>query len=168
ALGSLENGFNNLQIRIWYDFSFVRERKLVIIKNVNSDWTATVYYLQVDWDGKTETILSKEIKQVFPRSGWSNFTKELLNLKILTLPDQNHIPDYDGGTDGSTYNIEVATKKQYRFYGYWEPQGYQHKFPEAKNMTEILKLFEKELGITTGFFSEEPLDSIQAADSTSN
>jgi hypothetical protein len=147
GIDSLENGFDNLQIRVWYDFALVKERKLVVITNKATNWTATVYNLRVDWDGQTETILSKTIKKVTPKSGWANFSKKLLDLKVLTLPNQDDIPKYGGGEDGRTYNVEVATKNQYRFYGYWEPQDYQDKFWQAKNMADILKLFEEELGV---------------------
>jgi hypothetical protein len=147
GLDSLENGFDNLQIRVWYDFSFVSDRKLVSIKNSDTNWTATIYALQVDWDGRTETILSKTVKQVSPKSGWASFTTKLLDLKVLTLPDQNDIPGCYIGADGCSYNVEVATKNQYRFYGYWEPQMYQNKFWQTKSMADILKLFEEELGV---------------------
>lgn len=147
GLDSLENGFDNLQVRIWYDFSLVRERRLVIITNKDTNWKATVYNLQVNWDGRTETILIKEVKQLSPKSGWAVFSKKLLALDIVTLPDQDDIKDYHGGEDGRTYNVEVATKNQYRFYGYWEPQEYQDKFWQARKMTDILKLIEMEFGV---------------------
>ena len=147
GLDSLENGYENLQIRVWYDFALVRERRLVVLTNKDTNWTATVYYLQVNWDGQTETILSKKIKQVIPKSGWTYFSKKLLDLKILTLPNQNEVPGYGGGFDGRTYNVEIATKNQYRFYGYWEPQEYKDKFWQAKNMADILALFQTELGV---------------------
>ena len=147
GLDSIENGFDNLQIRVWYDFALVRERRLVVITNKGTNWTATVYNLQVDWDGKTETILSKKVKQVTPKSGWASFSKKLLDLKILTLPNEDDINGYGGGGDGRTYNVEVATKSQYRFYGYWEPQEYQNEYWQAKNMTDILKLLDSELGV---------------------
>lgn len=146
-LGSLESGFEDLQIRVWYDFSLVRERKLVVVVNKDTNWMATIYDLQVDWDGRTETILSKQVRQVTPKSGWQKFSKRLLNYGVLTLPNQNDIPDYGFGLDGRTYNVEVATKKQYRFYGYWEPQHNANKLWQAKNMASILKLFEEELGV---------------------
>lgn len=151
GLDSIENGFNDLQLRVWYDFSLVRERKLVIITNKNSTWTATVYELQVHWDGNTETILSKKIRNVTPKSGWVDFSKKLLDLRVLTLPDESDIPNYELGNDGNTYNVEVATKNEYRFYGYWEPQASQDKFWQAKDMANILKLFETELGVKLGF-----------------
>jgi len=147
GLDSLENGFDNLQIRLWYDFSLVRERKLVVITNKDINWTATVFDFQVDWNGHTETILSKNVKQVTPKSGWQDFSKKLFSLNVLTLPNQHDIPNYGGGADGRTYNVEVATKNQYRFYGYWEPQDYQDMFWQAKNMADILKLIEDELGV---------------------
>jgi len=147
GLDSLESGFDNLQIRIWYDLSLVRERRLVIIKNTDTNWTATTYDLQVDWDGKTETILSKKVKNVTPKSGWANFSKKLLDLNILTLPNQDDIANYGGGFDGTTYNVEIATKNQYRFYGYWQPEVFQDKFWQAKNMANILKLLWQELGM---------------------
>jgi hypothetical protein len=87
------------------------------------------------------------VKQVTPKSGWAAFSRQLLNLKVLTLPNQFDIPNYGGGNDGRTYNVEVATKNQYRFYGYWEPQEYRDKFWQAKNMADILSLFEQELGV---------------------
>lgn len=151
GLDSLENGFDNLQVRVWYDFALVRERKLVVITNRDAVWTAVVYDLQVDWDGQTETILSKNVKQVTPKSGWVTFSKRLLELKIVTLPNQDVIEGYYQGTDGETYNVEVASKNRYRFYGYWAPGLYRDKFWQAKNMTEILNLFETELGVLSDY-----------------
>ena len=148
GLDSLENGFSNLQIRVWYDYSLVKQRDLVVITNKDTNWTATVYNLQVDWDGETETIISKQVKQVTPKSGWSDFLGKLFDLKILTLPNMNDIPGLDDGwTDGITYNVEIATKNQYRFYGYHLPDKFEDKYWQAKNMTNILKLFEQEFGV---------------------
>ncbi len=147
GLDSLESGFDNLQIRIWYDFSLVRERRLIVITNRGTNWKATIYNLQVDWDGHTETIISKTVKQVTPKSSWQIFLQKLMNFQVLTLPDQNDIPSYEGGNDGNTYNVEVATKNQYRFYGYWEPQMYQDKYWQAKNMADILNLIKREFDV---------------------
>lgn len=147
GLDIIENGFNNLQIRVWYDYSRVIERKLVIITNKDSAWTATVYNLKVNWDGETETIISKQVRQVTPKSGWVNFAEKLMNLKIVTLPTMNSISGYEGGKDGKMFNVEIASKNQYRFYSYWEPQVYQDKFWQAKNIAELLDLFRTELNV---------------------
>ena len=48
GLDTLENGFHDLQIRVWYDFSIVEERKLIVITNKDTNWTAVIYDLQVN------------------------------------------------------------------------------------------------------------------------
>ena len=65
----------------------------------------------------------------------------------MTLPNQDDVEGYSGGKDGRTYSVEVATKNLYRFYSYWEPQGCEDRFWQAKKMTEIIKLLEAELDI---------------------
>jgi hypothetical protein len=147
GLDTLENGFHDLQVRFWYNPALTKERKLVVIINKDTSWTAAVYDWQIDMKGKTETILSKKMRQVSPRSGWQTFSKKLLALQILTLPNQDDVEGYSAGDDGTTYSVEVATKDQYRFYNYWQPQLSQDRFWQAKNMTGILNLFETELGI---------------------
>jgi hypothetical protein len=147
GLDSLEGGFDGLQIRVWYDFSFVRNRPLVIIINKDKEWTAAVYDLTIDWDGVKETIVSKQVRHVTPKSGWDIFAKKLLELKVVTLPDQDEIPDYGGGLDGNTYNVEIASNSRYRFYGYWEPEHYREKIWQARNIADMIKLFEQELEV---------------------
>lgn len=147
GLDSLENGFDNLQIRVWYDFSFIRERKLVIISNKDTGWAATVYDLEVKWDGNTETILSKKIRQVIPKSGWAFFSNKLLQLQLLTLPNGADIAGYDTGTDGSDCSVEIATRSRYRFYSYWEPEQFRNEFWQAKKIADMMDLFRQELGV---------------------
>jgi len=147
GLDSLENGFQDLQIRVWYNAALVKDRKLVVITNKDSNWTAAIYDLPVTRAGETETMLSKKTNQLSPKSGWQSFSKKLLELKIMTLPNQDDVEGYSAGEGGTTYSVEVATKDQYRFFNYWQPQGYKDRFWQARKMTEMLQLFETELGI---------------------
>lgn len=147
-LDSLENGFDGLQIRIWYDVAYINKQKVVIISYSKAHWTASVYKMVPIWETKDRYHFSKKPNNVTPKSGWTNFSNELLNLQILTLPNGNDDQNCGaGGGDGSTYNVEIATKKHYRYYGYWEPEEYRDKCQQAKNMSDILRLLKKELGI---------------------
>lgn len=148
GLDSLQNGFDGIQIRFWYDFSVVQKRRLVIITNKDTSWSATAYDMSVKWNGQTDSIMEKTVQQVTPKSGWAAFSKKLLDLQVLTLPDQDDVAGYGGRLDGDTYNVEAATKMQYRFYGYWLPQLYQDAFWQAKKITEILKIIKDELGVS--------------------
>lgn len=143
-LDSLESGFKELQIRIWYDHSLFNPRELVVITNRNNSWTATLYELDVEWKGDIEKIENSRKKDVTPKSGWTTFVNKLLSLQILSLPDQDKINGYGQGVDGTTYNFEIATKNQYRFYSYWEPKSRQ-KFWQARNVVGILSMVQEEL-----------------------
>ncbi len=148
GLQILENGFDDLQIRVWYHFSLFWQGKLVVITNKDTNWTATVYNYR---NRETETVILKHAKQVVPKSTWDKFSKQLLSYNVLTLPNDFDIPDCNldcVGNDGTSYLVEVATNDQYRFYHYREPQYIQGRFYQAKNMVDILKLFEEELGVT--------------------
>ncbi|MCO4294069.1 hypothetical protein NF867_14475 [Solitalea sp. MAHUQ-68] len=152
-IDSLQSGYDSLQIRIWYDYSLMTLRKLLVIKRTNNTWTATSYTMTVDWNASdlTEIVKAKKIEILNPKNGWSSFLNKLFFLQITTLPNMDNIPGLqDGWTDGISYNVEVATKKQYRFYGYHLPDKFQDKYWQAKNMVKILKLVEIELGITSG------------------
>jgi hypothetical protein len=152
-IDTLQSGYDSLQIRIWYDYSLMSLRKLLIIKRTNATWTATAYTLTVDWDASnlTEKVKTQKAETLNPKNGWDSFLNKLFALQIMTLPNMDNISGLeDGWTDGISYNVEVATKKQYRFYGYHLPDKFQDKYWQAKNMVDILKLVETEFGITSG------------------
>jgi hypothetical protein len=152
-IDSLQTGYDSLQIRVWYDYSLSDVRKLLIIKRTNSSWTAASYIMSAVWNASnfTETVKTKKIEVVNPKNGWDNFLHSLFALGIETLPNMTSIPGLsDKWTDGISYHIEIATQKQYRFYSYHLPDKFKDEFQEAKNMVSILKLVEKEFGITCG------------------
>lgn len=146
-LDSLEKGYDSLQIRIWYDYSFLENQQLVVIKRVSQKWNCELYTLKVDWNDSSryDKIISKIVIEKEPISGWDNFTKQLLDLKIMSLPDMRKVPGYNEiiGADGNSFNVEIATKDKYRFYGYWEPGNFS-QYWQAKNMEDILRLIERE------------------------
>jgi hypothetical protein len=147
GLESLESGFETLQIRLWVDYALYKGKELYIIKNKNSKWTAEVYKMMTERSVEGEdSIVSKEIKNVTPKSGWDSLLTNLVNLKIVTLPNMDNIPGVvDMIDDGVDFNIEIASKYQYRFYGYHVPEQFQDKFWQAKNMAQIVKLIREEL-----------------------
>jgi hypothetical protein len=147
-LDSIESGFDSLQIRIWYDYALLVNRELIVVKRTNGKWSGHHYEIVVDWDAykNTETIKTNKIESITPKSGWDKFIKELDSLKIMTLPNMDDIPELqDSWSDGVTYSVEIASKRQYRFYSYHLPDKFEDKFWQAKNVTEILKLISKEI-----------------------
>lgn len=145
GLDSIEGGYSYFQVRIWYDYARVYIGKLLIITNNNTGWDAVVFNYKMN---ETDSIIFNESRQLQPKSGWETFSRTLIELKVISLPNQSEVSGYDGGADGASYHFEVATKKQYRFYGYWQPHDFKLEFWQANNVAQILDLIEVELGIT--------------------
>ncbi len=146
GLDSLENGFESLQIRVWYDNVYSNKQKLITITYESQKWEAKLYTAKPK--SSQEYVLSNDPKSLTPKMGWDKFSNRLLNLNILTLPDGVELENCGaGGGDGSGYNIEIATQKHYRFYTYLEPQDYADECSYAKNMIAILNLLDHNFGI---------------------
>jgi len=155
-LESLKNGFDSLQIRIWFDYSIVPERRLFIIKRKKSKWIAISYKMTLNLDStyqvdslktidKFKSIKMEELK---PKNGWNNFMNKLLSLKITTLPNSEEIKGFESDMDdGILYMIEIATKDKYRFYYYENPEELKDKFWQAKNLVDIIQLIKSEFKI---------------------
>jgi hypothetical protein len=136
-LDTIENGFDSLQIRIWYHYpKFEPAKKILILKNKNKIWTASLY----DYDKDSIIILNcKDL---------NGFMNNLFSCQLMTLPDMNAIKGLeDHWKDGDSYTVEISDKKHYRLYNYHVPEEFQHKFRQAKDMVRILKLIKKEFNI---------------------
>ena len=133
---------------LWFGFAKCDSSQVFIIKNHNSKWLAQSIILRYSWnDSLLQTSLSDTIVTVnYPAINWKNFLSELFVLNITSLPDMDKIKGYKdiGGIDGSGCCVEVATRSRYRFYGYWYPKRFQDQYWQAKSMTKIIKLLERE------------------------
>lgn len=146
SLEKLENGFDSMQIRIWYGYAFKDTGQLVLFKNENNKWTSELLTLSFKVNENKDSVWSigKTLSRRNPKSGWDNFIKKLLDYQILSLPDMSMIDENITIADGDAFTVEIATKKNYRFYQYQEPEMVEDRLWQAKNMNYILKLIEKE------------------------
>jgi len=147
SLDNLQNGFDSIQIRIWFDHSNYSFQKLIVLKRVKETWTADLYIIEWNVYDYIGTLKITNQGTLSPRNGWNVFISKLFSLQITTLPNMDNIPGlWDDWLDGKSYSFEIATKTQYRFYSYHLPEHFQ-EFWQAKNVLQILKLIEEELGI---------------------
>lgn len=146
GLNTIENGYNQLQIRLWYGYSFNDTSQLVILKNNKSNWIAELYTLKYKYNMSSDSILSitKEVVKRNPISGWQSFIESLTKLEILNLPDYHLMPEYYLYTDEGEVTVEIATPQKYRIYHYPSPVLRQDRIWQAKNMKQILILIENE------------------------
>ncbi|MBS1564659.1 MAG: hypothetical protein JST39_09735 [Bacteroidetes bacterium] len=148
----LENGYDSIQVRIWYGPFQYMNRDLVIIKYSKGAWSGEHFIYTVDWqESAKEVIITKKRRPVAPKSGWADFTRNLFADSITTLPDMHKIPGLnDGILDGMNYYVEVATADSYRFYTYHEPSLFEQEFPQARKMMDVIRLLKQEFGVGFG------------------
>lgn len=161
-LNKLENGVDSFELRLWTKIEVSNGGNILVIKKINDAWTCLEYsYLETRKDYKGEqnvigyvtsfTIDTFWVKKLQPLSDWENFLTEINKENIYELPTQSDIIGWkDIVTDGYTYNIEFATKNNYRFYTYNCPDIYEDDFKECQHMTNILAVFNKEFGLKMG------------------
>jgi hypothetical protein len=147
----LTKGVDSIEIRIDFDIALFDKTKLVILKHDGNKWVAQFSKVLKHFNPVTEKVdsLSREVVYKNPKSGWVLFVNRLLDLKILTLDDNNKIPNfwYARPTDGDEIGVQVATKNVYRFYNYDNPSEYNEKYWQAANVMAIEKLFYDEFDI---------------------
>lgn len=153
GLYSIENGFDSIQIRIWYQYSLSINRQLVVLKCQNSKWTGEFYDYKVfdlSYHNNTTNLNGYEsvdsihfnVVEKNPIWGWDDFINKLFKLEVLSIKDYSLIEGYELGTDGNGVFIEIATKNFYKIYTYPTPIVYKRKITEAGLIEEILSLIQ--------------------------
>ena len=130
---------HDLEVRFWYDrFEIING---VVIRRTGPHWSAY-------WIYQTDDPLPSSAKMVTlgpPKSGWESFWKNLVNARILTLPDSPRPQCETEALDGIGYIVETNVDRKYRTYRYGNPQ--LMKCSEAKQMLEIEKMIGDELSL---------------------
>ena len=142
-LDTIENGFDSLQIRVWYHYPKFRTPKNVfILKKQNNTWTTMLYSLDKD-----------SLIIINPKSNLNMVIHSILKNKIMTLPNMDDIKGLeDGYVDGESYTIEISDKNHYRLYHYHVPEVFEVKFKDVKRLVNILKIIKAEFNIPLAHF----------------
>ncbi len=156
----LGEGFDSIQIRIWYGSTFTEER-LVSLINKDKKWSAEISkvssYANPTYKGKSfplqlsykQYIPTRTIEYKNPKSGWDNLIEKLFRLDLLILADEQKVAGMNTGdvADGWGVTVEIATKKTYRLFRYSNPDIYFKESEEARKINKILLLLDEEFGL---------------------
>lgn len=147
GLEDISNGYDSIQIRVLRPLKSHKKVQLIVMKKIKGNkWEGVAYNFRVTGSLDSNNIKVTDTARRFlqPQSGWNFFSTTILNLQITSLPDIDKINGYEIGADGDLFTFEIATKKYYRFYQYWEPKSFENKFWQAKNVVKIFELIDKE------------------------
>jgi len=146
GIGSIEDGFDSLQIRIWTIGYKSFDENLIMISNTKGIWSAKILLINFKYDkSNTLVAIDKQITNNEPKSSWNTFVDSLIKYDILTLPDYTTLPNYSVMADSKGTTVEIATKDRYRIYSYPDVDLHISKSPEAYKIHQILKFLSKEV-----------------------
>jgi hypothetical protein len=161
-LNRLENGVDSFELRLNTHIAIFPYGQLLVIKKIEDKWTCIEYnYLinhapfgngqhTLDWV-RNFTIDTVQMIKKKPISGWTTFLRSIEKHNIYDLPDQEDIRAWDSlgitMADGIIYSVEFADNFHYKFYTYNSPGDFSKYFKECEDMAEIVKIFDKELGL---------------------
>lgn len=156
GLAPLTQGFSQLQVRIWYGYPYSNRENLLVFTKTADKWTGESLLLRY-WSEKTDgkDSVSADKKSVTPQSGWSVFIDSLISRGMLTLRDCSDIPGYSCLGAGNSIIVEFATCDTYRIYRLDEPWRMAAKFEEAKRITEINAIIERQLSFRRFWVDKE-------------
>ncbi len=146
-LEPVEEGFDSLQIRIWFDYSLAKKKHLIIIERQNNEWKGRLYQMNVGYVDSLNYNLVEHYneKNIEPASGWQQFISDLYQFKVQELSDTSK-----SGTDGTTYCVEILTADNYTYYSFWEPDYTKGRNSQSADMVNIIKLLEREFKYSFG------------------
>jgi hypothetical protein len=145
-VGSLENGFDSLQMRIWIECRQGQPSSMILLQTKNSLWNAIFYSFNIEY-GENQNFEIRNINSVvkMPKSGWGTFSDSLLRSGITNLPDYTEYGEnYFIPTDGNSVWVEIGSLKEYTLYSYPTLGGNTDIKGGPAVLHNTLKLIEKE------------------------
>jgi hypothetical protein len=148
-LDSIQNGFNGLTIRIWFNCSQTSKGQLITVSQKNDKYEALFfnYYTITDDLKLYKYIIAKQ--KVIPKSGWKKFIKFIEKSDIMKLPDVHQLKGYllATTTDPCTATFETSNREMYRLYQYYDPSSVSSKYSEAEKAAKIINYVQNEFSL---------------------
>ncbi|MBP6023421.1 hypothetical protein [Ferruginibacter sp.] len=149
GLDSLDNGYEDMQLRIWLGHSLAIKHDIIILKYKNNKWHGE----RLSFSKVGNSLFDTKIKilfyeKIFPKSGWSTFFNMVENSQIFTaLKDDTPLNCCNsGGADGILYTFELATKNKFHLHSYSNPTSDGPNNVHSKEVLAFANLLEKEFG----------------------
>jgi hypothetical protein len=139
-LTPIDKGVDSFEMRIWVGSMFV-EHDLIILKYSDTSWqTQKVRYYKSE-DG---VMHFKNEKIVKPTLSLPSLIDSLKQIRFDKFISQEEIPNFiDNVADGVTYNLEIATKGNYKLLTYHCPEHFAKTELNNKKFLDFVLLVDK-------------------------
>jgi len=144
-LNSLEEGFDSLQIRIWFEFPNTNDLQIITIKNTSSKWSGEFYVIKNSLIESSNSKINVSRKEWIPIDGWKRLIDSIQEIEIMSVPAIENLNDYSICNDGYGVTIETSTKTKYRIFSY--PCYSENKSISAIKITKFMKILNEQINI---------------------
>lgn len=144
-LSDISNGYDSLQIRVWFPTEKDGSHLLLILKRTANKWNMKAYKYLADYTNQNPEIISYKKISAQPKNSWDLIINAVDKIKILEVKDFREIENYDyNSTHPAHYTFEVATCSSYRYFEIPDPEK-NRSVPEAKKVLEFVNLLQSEI-----------------------
>jgi hypothetical protein len=147
SMDTLEKGFQNLQIRIWYPDIGEMDRHVVVMKRKGVDWSGFLISYNSDHQSDSFYVNKKLIRKIKPKMDWNSFTDSLIAMGIEKVTDETEFVGFPDRTNLPGVQIEIAKPNWYRFYSCTSPRSFRRENAEVENLVQILEFVEDQLSL---------------------
>jgi hypothetical protein len=138
-LTPIDQNVDSFEIRLWISTMFV-EQDLIVLKYTDTSWVTQKIRYFTGVDGVTH-FKNKKIK---PTITLPLLIDSLRQMQIDKLISQDVIPNFfDNVADGVTYNLEIATKGNYKLLTYHCPEHFAKTEINNKRFLDLVLLVDK-------------------------
>jgi hypothetical protein len=157
GLDDLENGYDSLQIRMWFTYPLKDSEQVLTIKRNNAHWYGSFCLASYALTPMGDSISRYTIHFFKPilRRDWGDIVDTLIKFNIINLQDERQVANLDSidllaipttPTSGSVI-IEIADQHKYKLYFYPMPVNYKEQLKEAADVCHMVEFLSNRLGI---------------------
>ena len=154
GLDDLENGYDSLQIRMWFTYPMSDSEQVLSIKRNNGHWYGNFCLASYRLTQKGDSISRYTIHFFKPilRSDWSEIVDSLVKFNIMTMRDEEEVIGLDTINSKSNRGcgsviVEIASRYKYKLYFYAAPVNFKEQFKEAADVCHSVEFLSSRLGI---------------------
>lgn len=142
SLDFLKNGFDKIQLRLWYRTPRTDTFEVLIIKQIgDNNWKAklgTIFPLR----DSSHSFLIKYVNNIFdikPKSNWDIVEKKISEINFENFLDRSKIVDYPVVYNSDLFTIEIASPGFFGLFQYSDILEYEGKNPKISQAKDIIE-----------------------------
>jgi hypothetical protein len=154
GLDDLENGYDSLQIRMWFTYPMSDSEQVLSIKRNNGHWYGNFCLASYRLTLAGDSISRYTIHFFKPilRSDWSEIVDTLVKFNIMAMRDEQEVIGLDTINSKSNRGcgsviVEIASRYKYKLFFYSAPVNFKEQFKEAADVCQIAEFLSNRLGI---------------------